>query len=354
MKIRLAILDNDPDYLSKIVSALNAKFSDKLEVYSFTDKNLAMSVLKKERIQFFIADEAFGISPEEVPRHCVFAYFVSSPDVDCVDDVKAISRYQKIESIYREILGIYSEKVDTKAIFKTQSDGCDVFIFSSPSGGVGTSTMAVACAIRCAKQGKRTLYLNLEIFGSADTFFFADGGFSLSDVMFALKSKKTNLTFKIESCMKQDKSGVYFFSQTKFALDMTELNGTDWQELISELKATGLYDCIIVDMDFRLDMDYLRLYEQVNAVIWVNTGTDVANGKTYRAFQACSMIAQERGMVIIEKIFPVYNMFSNKSCRIIDMELGIESIGGVPRLVNVSEEQIIEQLSNMEFFDNLF
>ena len=107
-------------------------------------------------------------------------------------------------------------------------------------------------------------------------------------------------------------------------------------------------------MDFRLDMDYLRLYEQVNAVIWVNTGTDVANGKTYRAFQACSMIAQERGMVIIEKILPVYNMFSNKSCRIIDMELGIESIGGVPRLVNVSEEQIIEQLSNMEFFDNLF
>ena len=51
MKIRLAILDNDPDYLSKIVSALNAKFSDKLEVYSFTDKDLAMSVLKKERIQ---------------------------------------------------------------------------------------------------------------------------------------------------------------------------------------------------------------------------------------------------------------------------------------------------------------
>ena len=46
----------------------------------------------------------------------------------------------------------------------------------------------------------------------------------MSDIIFSLKSKKANLAMKLESCVKQDHTGVYFYSQAKFALDMMELD----------------------------------------------------------------------------------------------------------------------------------
>ena len=354
MKIKLAILEDDLSYLNKIVSVFSMKYADKLEVYSFTDKNIVLSVLKKEKMNVLIASENIEIDVEKIPKWCAFAYFVNSTDIDSVNGQKAICKFQKAELIYREILGLYSENAENTSTLKFLDDKCQVIMFSSPSGGVGNSTMAVACAIRCAGQGKKVLYLNLEKLGTADAFLSAEGTSSMSDVLFALKSKKSKLAFKLESCVKEDKRGVYFFSQSKFALDMTELNNEDWMQLINELKVTGFYEYIIVDMDFGLDQEYLKLYEQVNKVVWVNEGSNITNGKTYRAFQAFKMIEQEKGMSVVEKIMFVYNKFSNKSCKVIDEELGVESIGGAPRYLKVSNDQLIEQLSNMEMFDRLF
>ena len=36
MKIKLALLDSDQNYLNRIVTAFNIKYADKLEIYSFT------------------------------------------------------------------------------------------------------------------------------------------------------------------------------------------------------------------------------------------------------------------------------------------------------------------------------
>lgn len=36
MKIKLALLDNDQNYLNRIVSVFNIRYADKLEIYSFT------------------------------------------------------------------------------------------------------------------------------------------------------------------------------------------------------------------------------------------------------------------------------------------------------------------------------
>ena len=107
---------------------------------------------------------------------------------------------------------------------KMTEDGSKVITFSSPCGGTGTSSVAAACAVNFAKKGKKVLYFNLEPFGSSDNFFNAEGQFDMSDIIYALKSAKANLALKLESCVKQDSTGVYFFSATKVALDMQELH----------------------------------------------------------------------------------------------------------------------------------
>jgi hypothetical protein len=126
LKIKLAILDSDANYLNRIASVFTNRFSDKLEVYSFTDTQAAMQNLKPSRINVFIAGDAF--------------------DID----------------------------------------------FVSASGGVGSSSAAVACAKNFAASGQKTAYLNLEQFGSVEPFFSGVGQTDFSDVIFALKRKKTN------------------------------------------------------------------------------------------------------------------------------------------------------------------
>lgn len=37
MKIKLAIIEKDKNYLNRIISVFNTKYSDKFEIYSFTE-----------------------------------------------------------------------------------------------------------------------------------------------------------------------------------------------------------------------------------------------------------------------------------------------------------------------------
>lgn len=255
MKIKIAILERDKSYLTRVVSTFGARYSEKLEIYSFTDQEVALGSLNSAKIDVLLASDSFDIDITKLPNRCAFSYLVDSVGIDLLNGQRAICKFQKADLIYKQIISVYSEKASTITGFKMTDNECKVILFCSASGGAGSSTMAAACAVHLAQKEKKVMYLNLEKFGSADVFFSGQGQFDMSDIIFALKSKKTNLPLKLESCVKQDTRGVYFYSQAKIALDMLELNTEDILRLISELKLMGEYDYIIVDIDFGIDKD---------------------------------------------------------------------------------------------------
>lgn len=352
MRIKIAILEKDQGYLGRIVPVFSTRYGDKLEVYSFTDPQVAMSTLDPAKIDVLLASDSFDIDISCLPKRCSFAYLVDSVGVDTVKSQKAICKFQKAELIYKQILSIYSEKAGSLFGLSRGNENTHIFIFSSPSGGTGTSTMAAACARYFAFSGKRTLYLNLEKFGSADVFFSADGQFDISDVIYALKSKKTNLAFKLESCVKQDPSGVYFYSQSKVALDMLELRCEDKMLLLSELRSGNSYDYIVVDMDFEMNEETLKIYRQAHEIIWVGDGSEISNEKISRAFAALSIKEERADLPLINRIALLYNKFSNKSGGAIE-GLPLKNIGGAPRYEHASTRQVLEQLSRLEVFSKI-
>lgn len=352
MKIKLAILENDINYLRRIVSAFETKYADKFEIYSFTDLAVATSSLESSKIDVLIANDAFDIDVASLPKRCGFAYFVDSPDVTVVNNQRAICKFQRAEQIYKQILSLYSETAANITGVKLDDDSSKVIVFASPCGGVGTSTMAAACATHFAAQGKRTLYLNLEKFGSSDAFFSAEGQFDMSDIIFALKSKRTNLALKLESSVKQDSTGVYFFSQSKIALDMLELNFEEIARLIAELKLTGSYDCIVIDMDFIMDKENLRIYRMAHALVWVGDGSEISNSKIFRSFSALSVKEQKEDSPLTNRCCLIYNKFSNKTGKTAG-DISLRNIGGVPRYEHASVQQVLTQLAPMDFFNKI-
>lgn len=352
MKIKLAILEKDLSYLNRIVNVFGTKYADKFQIYSFTDQEIAVSTVKSEKIEVIMVSSAFDFDVEQLPHRCAFAYLVDSADVETFNGQRTICKFQKADLIYKQILSLYSENASNVSGLKFGDDSSKIIVFEPVSGGVGCSTMAAACATHFASKKKKTLYLNLERFGSADSFFAAEGQFDMSDIIFALKSKKTNLPMKLEGCVKQTSSGVSFYSQTKVALDMLELSVEDILKLITELQLTGSYDYIIVDMDFSIAKDYLKIYRMAHAVVWVCDGSEISNSKLCRAYNALNILEQNADSPITNRLSIIYNKFSNKTSKIIT-EIGVKNVGGAPFYVHTSTQQLMEQIAVMDMFDKI-
>ena len=352
MKIKVAILEKDQNYLSRITAVFGTKYADKFELYSFSDMSVAMATLESARIDVLVASDAFEIDVNLLPKRCGFAYFVDSADVETVREQRAICKFQKVDLIYKQILSIYSENAGSISGLKLGDDSSRLVVFASPSGGVGTSCMAAACALHFAAMGKKTLYLNLEKYGSSDVFFEAEGQFDMSDIIFALKSKRANLSLKLESCVKQDMRGVYFYSQSKIALDMLELSKEDILRLISGLKLSGSYEYIVLDCDFGIDAGRRSILRETDAIVWVGDGSAISNTKISRAYQAMGILEQQEDSPLLNRLCLVYNKFSNKTGTTLD-GIEIRNVGGAPRYEHATTEQVLSHLAELLIFEKI-
>lgn len=352
MKIKLAILESDVDFLKNYSIALSSRFSDKLEVYTFSNLENAMSALADSRIDVFLAGDNFEIDTSNIPEECGFAYLVDSNDIKSFKSEHTVCRFQKIDLIYRDILGIFSEKEYIVSGSNMANTNCKVLLFTGIEGGTGASSAAAACALYFAQNGKRVLYLNIEKFGSADMFFYGEGQYTMSDIVYNIKSKKSNLSLKLESSVKIDKRGVYFFSSPNLVLDLLELDIEDKKLLINTLVMSSQYDYIVIDCDFGMQKDDLELYSMANEIILVGDGSEISNDKTVRAIASIQILEQEKNMSICRKTMLLYNRFNNYTGRTIE-NLDIRTIAGIPPFENLNTQQIITKISGMQFFNVL-
>lgn len=352
MKIRLALLENDQKYLNKVVAAFNNKLADKLEIYSFTSLEGALAGLESNHIDIFLANDSFEINCDELPARCGFAYFSESLDIESIRNQRTICKFQKVEFIYKEILGIYSESATNITGLRMDDAGTKIICFVSPGGGVGTSTVAASCARFYAKQGKKTLYLNIDPFENVTPFFQSEGQTDFSDILYAIKSKKSNLGLKLESVVRQDASGVHFYASSKSALDILGMTGEEFDQLLTGLKTAGAYDYIIIDPGFSFDKQILDIMKESHVIVFVTDGSEIVNGKFQRAYTALQIIEQEKGFSILNRSAVLYNQFNNQTSKSITFS-EMKNIGGVPRYERATTKQVMEQLSNMQMFQNL-
>lgn len=353
IRIKLAILESDYNYLNKIIAVFNSVFYDKLEVISFTDLDTALEVLASSRIDVFIASEDFVIDVEKLPARCGFAYFTESKGVDSLYDQRTICKFQKVELIYKEILSLFSEKSGEVIGYKKDGfSSTSILTFVSSGGGCGSSTAAAACATNLSKKEKKVLYLNLEQFGCANLFFTAEGQYDMGDVLYAIKSKKSNLILKLEGTVKQDISGVYFYESFKLPLDVMEIKEEDINKLLDELIISGFYDYIVVDMNLILNPISLLVLKRSNRIVFVTDGTPASEVKNDRVFQTLEILDEQHDGVLMKKASLLYNKVGHSFSRQSNQR-EISVLGTIPRYEGADQKQITKQISSMNLFEIL-
>ena len=350
MKIKVLIVDSDATYVEKLVSVFNAKYADKLQVLSFTSLEKAVAEIKDKKVDLCIVDKSMNIEDYPALKKNGLVYFIDRAGIEQVDDYKAINKYQKPDVIYRKILSIYSEIAPNIKIERNKEGGSKIVTFTSFSGGVGTSSAAVAYAIRKA-QDYSVFYFNLEKLGDSNLFFSSNNSYTLSDIIYAIKSKKGNVEMKIESCLETSKERVNFIPSPSVALDFMELNNDEIVELINIIANMG-YDYLVIDINFDFEKLEKKIMELADDIVLVLDGSEIGNSKFDRGYNVLKVLQDSGDIAFIGKLNLLYNQFSNKTCKKL-VNLDIKEIGGIPRFEHATTEQVIESIANFEELDKI-
>lgn len=356
MKIRLLILSDDKLYTQRISIAL-AKYSSTLELYMFEDLDAAYNCISKTEIDIFASERHFKVELEKLSPYCTFAYFVDDASVTQINECYAIGKFQSVDATYKRITELYSS-VSGRTIEKIKSNrisgSCKTILFTSFSGGIGTTSMAVAAAIEAAQKGLRILYLNLEDIPTTNIFFKQKSSQNFSKVIYALKSEPNkNIQLKLDSLVTQDETGVFFYNEPDTALDMNELNWDDINNLLKQLSTSGTYDIIITDKPFNNNSNFFQFESLFDHTVIVCDGSQVSNHKATKAVEMIKIFEQGTSLEILSKMIIAYNKFSNKTSK--EMTAGnLRDLEGVPRLEHATSEEVINHILNRRLFATLF
>lgn len=352
MKMKVAIVGSDIEFMDRLAKIFQQRYSDKISLLIFSEEDSLYQSLEETHADIVLFDSNIAIESEKIPSGTVAGYLSSMPEVDEISGIPAICKYQKVEAIYNMLLSLYmGSSSDVK--LKTNSEGVRVVLFTSVQGGSGTSLAAAAYASKKASEGRKIFYLNLEKFGNVDLYFQGDGRFSFSDVIYSLKSNKGNLMMKLENAVQKDSSGVDFFSSCKNAYDMIEFSDEELRQLVEEILCSGKYEELVIDLSGDLTERMLMLIRSyVDKIVYVTDGSLTGNRKFERFCEAAGVMEQKDGSSILSKTCLIYNRYSSKN----SVQLGeaaVPVVGGIHRVEGIDGKKLVVQIAQTADFSKI-
>ena len=315
MKIRVAMLDGDKTYVSRFFDCFNKYYFENIELYAFTNDDSLLEFLKCNKIDILLMHEDFCLN-NNLEGNVIIIKLIEKISLE--NQSKTILKYQKISLIYKEILNEYSS-VYKGQIKSTRTNSYNNTIsFMSSGAGSGTSTIASAFAISLIKKNKKVLFIDMQSFPTINCVFEAEGKFTMSEIMYAIKSKKADLSLRIESALKVDNSGVNFYDPCKNPLERNEITAENLITLLEKLKEITNYDYIIIDIDFLLNETCLKLLNYSDSVVFVSNTTDENYLKLSSILKSIEILQLKNNENYIEKVNIIYNKYVNGRGMLID------------------------------------
>lgn len=352
MKIKVAIVDSESKYLERFVGTFQQKYADKIEISAFSKKESFEEFVKTNQYHIVLWDCKLKIDEEIIPNGTTLVYLSDMAEGIGDPTKRTITKYQKISLIYKEILNIVSEKMSNVSLNSINAD-IKTILFLSAQGGTGATTVASAFCVQKARQGASVFYLNLEKLGNTALYFDGTGSVSMSEVLFNIKSKKSNIIMKMESAVQKDSSGVEFFAPYRNANDALEMTIEDQETLIKNIANMKEYQYLVIDMELSLDEKMKQvLMEYANEIVIVSDGTKTANDKLTKLIEVFQIWEERFNIDILGRMNLLYNRFSSTRGEKLS-GIPVKMLGGVPRYEGAEHRQIMSQIAQSEVFGAL-
>lgn len=352
MKYKIAVVDHDELYLGRMCRIFGEKYADKLMVYSYSGVDMYEKGKESNRFDLVLFAEGM-IAPQDIPKDIPAAYFVGQNDIDKIEDFPAVCKFQKHEILLKQIMDLCLEREITHYTKKNVMGNITKLLFvTSAQGGVGTSTAAAAAARHFAQAGRKVLYLSLEKNAVTDMFFHVTEELTFSDVIYTLKSKKSNMISRVENIVQKDDSGVYFFRPCRTVFDMNELTVADIQNLLKEICSMGSYEYIVVDALLEFNETGYFMCNYADSILLVSDGSRAGEKKLEQLKAAMLIWDAQNDARFVSKSNLLYNKFDSRYGTQQETP-DLQMVAKISKYEGVDEKEIVNQIAVMRFWDNV-
>lgn len=250
----LGVLDPDIEYAGHLMDYLNRKEEFLLDVRIFTNEESLRNFIAQGIIDILLVPEyqiAETIDGLDENKRIKTVVILSSGNIIHENNrYISIYKFQSTENLIKELTGIYLEEAEYIPKSGYICDGKKIHIISvfSPCGGSGTTTTAFFLGQLLGEQ-KRVLIINWEPFSNVQKQLELKTSTGFSELMYFIKEKKPNISFKIKSMVHKIEN-IDYLMPADHCKDLYQLELKDIKLFLQVLKEECEYDVVIFDIGF--------------------------------------------------------------------------------------------------------
>lgn len=276
----------DVVYVDALVRYLVTSHKNNLIVRAVYDSGQLMALMEEaplvcglvEEALFHSLDEAFLTTNSQ--RLLTLTETLTQVNLH---DYKGLLRYQKGSSIEKALLAFLLDRCQGELVAGTHS-GLVTAGFFSPSGGVGTTTVALATALLKAKEGHKTLFISLDNYQSFDRLLRADNDHTMTDYITYIKSHDQWFLGLSAMVSEDQATGLHFLKPMLYELDRRAMPPEAWMEWLTYMIERSDYHYLVIDLnggDFEESITWLNHCQRKVFVL----GNDVRSSEKWHKFR---------------------------------------------------------------------
>ncbi|RCX09606.1 AAA domain-containing protein [Anaerobacterium chartisolvens] len=286
--ISLVIADTDESYIEALSVYLMEEHSQRFEISCFTGREPLEKFISEtaKRIQILLITPQLHKGIEY--SHKVDTVILLHPgNPPCEEgELPGVCKYQNGGKLAAQIANIHFENTSEKFFMPDGGKQARVIAVYSPSGGAGNTSVSISLSICGVQTGLSVFYLNLEEISSIPSYFNSENPQNLSNIFYYLREKNKNMALKIEGARCIDvRYGVHYFLPPDSSMEFDEISAEELRELVSQLKRTGKYDAVVIDMPHGLNPSCRELMKLCDKLVFVTSHDNMSIAK-FRTFNS--------------------------------------------------------------------
>lgn len=240
----IVICDSEIRYADSLAANICERKELAVKVYTCSSLEKACRLSEKKTVHIFIVDESY--TKEEREKIAAEQTFVlcKGKAGDLREEEISVYKYQNADNIIRIIFAAYLEKTGGNVMRNMYKERTRLVAVYSPIHRIGKTTFAMELGKKWAKR-ERVLYLNLEEYAG-----FAgaeEGELNLGDLLYYVKQGNGNPAVHLQSAVRTTE-GLDYILPIPMVLDLKEVTGQEWQDLLEQIMQNSNYETIILDM----------------------------------------------------------------------------------------------------------
>ncbi len=316
----LAIFDSEKSYVKKLAAFLESRTGIPFQILAFDNMDKLMRFFSKSRAAVLLvnekewqpsvrnlADQVILLTEERMGEKLESGLGEY--------ELPAICKYQSAEAIAKKVLGICAV-VQTPVLSlytkecspKTKAEVIGVY---SPVGRSLQTSFAIVYS-RLRAKGKKTLYLNFEVFSGFGAWFEREYGTDLMDLMYFLDGPRDKFLLKLAG-MTENFGGFDYIPPAISYEDFMMVKAEDWIRLVETIAKDSDYEVIVLDLGSQIQglFEMLSLCEKV----YTMTKPDGIALAKIAAFEEALKMSQKEEILhkIVKCRLPVFKEIPQKA-----------------------------------------